>query len=246
MSVIRVNKTKNYTVMSNYHITDKRLSLKAKGLLSVMLSLPDDWNYSTLWLATICADGTDSVRSGLQELEKCGYLVRTLSSENGKFNGYIYDIFEQPCEINSLSENIKSVENFPSLDFPTTGNPTTEKPMTENPTQQNTNKENTCLLKNYIKNKLKSAGAYVGVHDALIDEVVNAIVAGTQIKGTITFDGKKYNAMTFERIAKGFSFEQLVPIVNRLLQRKDTINDRKLYIQSMLAMCYGKEAIESG
>ena len=77
MSTFRVNKNVNYTVMSNHHLQDKRLSLKAKGLLSYMLSLPDDWDYSLKGLTTGCRDGIDSVRSAVRELEASGYLRRS-------------------------------------------------------------------------------------------------------------------------------------------------------------------------
>ena len=77
MSTFRVNKNVNYTVMSNHHLQDKRLSLKAKGLLSYMLSLPDDWDYSLKGLTTGCRDGIDSVRSAVHEQEDGGYLCRS-------------------------------------------------------------------------------------------------------------------------------------------------------------------------
>ena len=96
MSVIRVNKTKDYSVMSNYHLKDKKISLKAKGLLSMMLSLPDNWNYTIEGLAAINKEGTKSVRSALQELEEKGYLIRTQERKpNGEFS-YIYDVYEIP------------------------------------------------------------------------------------------------------------------------------------------------------
>ena len=96
MGVIRVNKNKDYTVMSNYHLRDTNLSLKAKGLLSQMFSLPDDWNYSLEGLAAINKEGIKAIRTILEELEQAGYLVRTrVNDENGRF-AYIYDIFEQP------------------------------------------------------------------------------------------------------------------------------------------------------
>lgn len=76
MAVFRIEKTKDYTVMSNHHLRNQALSLKSKGLLSLMLSLPEDWNYTTRGLAAICKEGTDSIGSALKELEKAGYIVR--------------------------------------------------------------------------------------------------------------------------------------------------------------------------
>ena len=97
MSVFRVNKTKNYSIISNFHFKEKKMSLKAKGLLSLMLSLPDDWNYSVSGLVALSKDGKDSVMSALNELEKFGYLIRTrVVNEKGQFNGVEYNIFEEP------------------------------------------------------------------------------------------------------------------------------------------------------
>ena len=121
MAIIRVNKTKNYTVMSNYHLHEKDMSLKAKGLLSIMLSLPDDWDYSIDGLIKLSKDGKDSVTAAILELEKLGYLVRTQAKDkSGRFSGYDYDVYENPM----------------------TGEPLTENPLTENPTQLNTNNQN--------------------------------------------------------------------------------------------------------
>lgn len=101
MSVFRIQKTANYTVMSNHHFKEKKMSLKAKGLLSLMLSLPDDWDYSISGLATLSKDGKDSIMSALAELEKFGYLTRTrLVNDKGQFSGVEYNIFEVPQQKN--------------------------------------------------------------------------------------------------------------------------------------------------
>lgn len=108
MSVFRINKTNNFTIMSNTHFKEKKMSLKAKGLLSLMLSLPDDWDYSIAGLATLSKDGKDSVMSALAELEKFGYLTRTrLVNEKGQFAGVEYNIYENPvtAEPNQDKEN---------------------------------------------------------------------------------------------------------------------------------------------
>ena len=97
MAVFRVHKNENYTVLSNYHFKEKGMSLKAKGLLSLMLSLPENWDYSAAGLVTLSKDGKDSVNAALKELEKFGYLKRTQAyNENGTFSGYDYEIFEKP------------------------------------------------------------------------------------------------------------------------------------------------------
>lgn len=163
MGVFRVHKTKNYTTMSNYHFSDIRLSLKAVGLLSKMLSLPDDWNYSIEGLAAICKDGKDSIRSALKELEECGYVRRTREhDEQGRFRGYNYDIFETPHEASESEENQDVV---PSSEIPTTVNP-----MTENPTQLNTNKQNTNKQTTTTKKESLSVYLRAGQNDhVLID-----------------------------------------------------------------------------
>lgn len=134
MAVFRVERTKDYTVMSNHHLKDKRLSLKAKGLLSQMLSLPEDWDYTLSGLASINLESKDAIRSAVQELENAGYIRRRQTvDERGKFSSNEYIIYEQPQPLldNPLSEN------------PTTENPSPEKPLTENPTQLNTKRTNT-------------------------------------------------------------------------------------------------------
>lgn len=96
MSVFRINKNKNYTVMSNYHLKDKTLSLKAKGLLSIMLSLPDNWDYSIQGLTKICKEGEMAIKSSLSELKEHSYLIMTKENNaKGQFC-WIYDIFEAP------------------------------------------------------------------------------------------------------------------------------------------------------
>lgn len=132
MSVIRIHKTNNFTVMSNYHFKEKKMSLKAKGLLSLMLSLPDDWDYNVSGLVRLSKDGKDSVMSALQELEKFGYLTRQqLFNEKGQFNGIEYNIFEQPQEENTIAEK------------PISDNPISANQNAENPQQLNTNPLNT-------------------------------------------------------------------------------------------------------
>lgn len=97
MAVFRIEKTRDYTVMSNYHLRDMSLSLKAKGLLSLMLSLPENWDYTMKGLARICKDGIDSISGGIRELEAHGYLIRSrVRSANGQLGSIEYTILEQP------------------------------------------------------------------------------------------------------------------------------------------------------
>lgn len=136
MSVIRIHKTNNFTVMSNYHFKEKKMSLKAKGLLSLMLSLPDDWDYNVSGLVRLSKDGKDSVMSALQELEKFGYLTRQqLFNEKGQFNGIEYNIYEQPQQENPIAENPISAK-------PISANQNAEKPQQLNTNPLITKKDN--------------------------------------------------------------------------------------------------------
>ena len=139
MAIVRVNHTKNYTVMSNYHLRDKGLSLKSKGLLSVMLSLPDDWDYTTDGLVRICKEGGDAISSALRELEANGYLIRSrIRFPNGQYGEIEYTVHEIP-----QSRIVASSQ--PETDFPVMGNPEQDNPIRENPTLLNTYIQNTDL-----------------------------------------------------------------------------------------------------
>ena len=142
MAVFRVEKSRDYTVMSNYHLRDKGLSLKAKGLISQMLSLPEDWDYTLSGLSHINRESKDAIRSAVNELEAAGYIQRRQTTDaSGKFSGNEYVIHESPVTTEPSLEK-------PSSGNPTTDNPSTGKPSSENPTQlnidiTNTQKQNT-------------------------------------------------------------------------------------------------------
>ena len=140
MAVFRVEKNKGYTVMSNHHLRNKELSLKAKGLLSQMLSLPEDWDYTLAGLSLINREKIDAIREAVRELENAGYIQRSRErDEKGRLRGTTYVIYEQPPKL-----------DLPTLEKPTLDNPTLEKPTLENPTQLN--KE---LLKTNLPKKEK-------------------------------------------------------------------------------------------
>lgn len=135
MAVFRVERTSDYTVMSNYHLRDKRLSLKAKGLLSQMLSLPEDWDYTLAGLCYINRESKDAIRTAIRELEQAGYIRRRQTTDSGgKFAGNEYTIYERPQE---------PLPGEPSSEKPSSGNPTTGKPLSEKPTQRNIEKQKT-------------------------------------------------------------------------------------------------------
>ena len=137
MAVFRIERTRDYTVMSNHHLRNGKLSLKAKGLLSMMLSLPEDWNYTTRGLAAICKEGVDAIGGALRELEAAGYIVRhQLRDKQGRISDTEYVIYEQPQPKNPDTPQ-------PDTASPDTGNPDMDKPDTEKPAELNIEKSNT-------------------------------------------------------------------------------------------------------
>ncbi len=150
MAVYRVQRTRDYTVMSNYHLKDKNLTLKSKGLLSMILSLPDEWNYTTRGLAAICKEGVDAIGSALKELETAGYIVRRqLRGANGRITDTEYIIYEQPhpkedAAPDTLPPDTDSpdTEN-PDVVFPDMGTPYLEMPAELNTKESNTQKSST-------------------------------------------------------------------------------------------------------
>lgn len=151
MAVYRVERTRDYTVMCNYHLKDKALSLKAKGLLSMMLSMPEEWNYSTRGLAAICKEGVEAVGSALKELEKAGYMVRRqLRGENGRITDTEYIIYEKPQEQDTVSQDAAS---------PDTATPDTAYPHTENPDMAEPDAENRPEL-NIKKSRIKKSSTF--------------------------------------------------------------------------------------
>ena len=153
MAVYRMERTGNFTVMSNYHLRDMSLSLKAKGLMSLMLSLPEGWKYSARGLAAICKEGTEAVSAALRELEERGYVFRTvIRDQAGRIVSTEYVIYEKPYTENPDTEN------------PYTENPDTENPALLNKEIENKEKENTDLSSN---NQIKSEDFH-GVDEDLI------------------------------------------------------------------------------
>ena len=170
MAVFRVEKTRDYTVMANHHLRNTELSLKAKGLLSLMLSLPENWDYTTKGLSFICKDGIDSINATVRELETHGYIIRRrLRNEKGQLTTTEYTIMEQPQTLDNTANSPKREK--PILDNPALENPIQEKPILgkpkqgepilENPHQlstdrSKTNSINTDLLNMEISNPYQS------------------------------------------------------------------------------------------
>ena len=217
MSIIRVHKTANFTVMSNYHFKEKKMSLKAKGLLSMMLSLPDDWNYSVSGLVKLSKDGKDSVMSALSELETFGYLTRVRTTDKkGKFSGIEYNIFEQPQL------------DIPVAEMPISDKQNAEKQNAENPPQLNTKLTNNLFNKEL--NELKTKGEDIDVFEDILSSVVNVelrnlyvdyIEMRRNINSPITKRGLKMLIQRCERIS-GFNIR-----VQKLLLETAIINNWK-------------------
>ena len=142
MAVFRIERTRDYTVMSNHHLRDKALSLKSKGLLSMMLSLPEDWNYTTRGLAKICKEGVDAIGGALRELESAGYIVRhQLRDRQGRISDTEYVIYEQPQP--KAPDTPQPDTASPDTENPYLADPDTEKPAELNIEKSRTQKTNT-------------------------------------------------------------------------------------------------------
>lgn len=173
MSVFRVNKTKDYTVMSNHHLRDKALSLKAKGLLSMMLALPEDWDYSVNGLVAICKEDVRAVKSALAELKAQGYLVVTKLYPNGerKRIEYVYDIFEKPQDVHSQDVHNQEVQNVSVENVPL-----------QNDTQLNTYISNTEESNTNHKKERKSKNSFDAIINAYTDNPSTRELLGEWLK----------------------------------------------------------------
>lgn len=201
MSVIRVNNTKGFTVMSNYHFQDKEISLKAKGLLGLMLSLPSNWDYSVNGLVTIVKENKAAVQSALKELEEHKYLKRTrVQDETGRFD-YVYDIYEKPYDKLPCTENR-------CTDIQCTENRCTENQPQINTNKQNTNKQNTKELntneykeKNIKKESVNSVIAEYTENKDLQDALHGFVEMRTKARKPLTVRAMKLSLNKLDELA---------------------------------------------
>ena len=162
MAVFRIEKTRDYTVMANHHLRNTALSLKAKGLLSLMLSLPEDWDYTLAGLSFINREKIDAIREAVKELERAGYIVRSRERDaKGRLRGADYVIYEQPQL--PPTPDLPTLEN-PTLENPTQENPTLEKPTQENPMQLNKEVQRTNLSKKEKSNTDTQSTHSIPIH----------------------------------------------------------------------------------
>ena len=153
--------------MSNHHLRNKELSLKAKGLLSQMLSLPEDWDYTLAGLSYINRESIDAIRTAVWELEKAGYITRRQGrDEKGKMTAIEYTIYEQPQP--------------PELDCPVLENPTADNPTTENPTSENPMQLNKDISRTNLQKKEKSNTDLSSTHSIPIHSLNPCLMTGTK------------------------------------------------------------------
>lgn len=201
MSVIRVNNTKGFTVMNNYHFQDKEISLKAKGLLGLMLSLPSNWDYSVNGLVVIVKENKAAVQTALKELEEHKYLKRTrVQDETGRFD-YVYDIYEKPYD------------KLPCTENRCTDIQCTENRCTENQPQINTNKQNTKELntnrlntneykeKNNKKESVNSVIAEYTENKDLQDALHDFVDMRTKVRKPLTVRAMKLSLNELDKLA---------------------------------------------
>lgn len=202
MSVIRVEKTKNYTVMSNYHLKERNMSLKAKGLLSLMLALPDNWDYSIAGLIAICKENETAIKSTLKELQEFGYVsiekIMPDKTESGRIE-YVYNIFEKPKQegkkqgVENLPLEIQHVENQVQLN---TKEQNTNKVNTKEKKKNNTKKDfSNLVIETCLKNDIEDDKSIELIEQFLIENKIKT-------KGAIEANIAKVAGKTFETINK--------------------------------------------
>ena len=189
MAVFRIQKTGNYTIMSNHHLNNKALSLKAKGLLSLMLSLPDSWDYTTRGLASICKEGVDGICATVRELEAAGYIVRRrVRDASGKVRGMEYTVFEQPQEPERETPVLdESAPEKPEREKPVQVKPDTAKPAQENPAQLNT-KESNNEKNNNVSNQISAVDQRAQCRARLLENIEYDILVQNNPMDTMRLD----------------------------------------------------------
>ncbi len=230
MSVFRVERTHDYTVMSNHHLKNRALSLKAKGLLSLMLSLPDDWDYTLQGLAHISLEKVDAIRKAITELENEGYITRTRErDEQGRLRGTEYIIREQP-----ISEK------------PTLEKPTLEKPTLENPTQLNNNKLNKNKPSTYEENTQSNQSketdelAEILARCELEDfeektaQMLESAVRVLYYKQHIKLSGAVLPQTEIRNLLRRVNRDTLIDAVEVLRNNEDTVQNPQGYLYSVI------------
>lgn len=209
MAVFRIEKTRDYTVMSNHHLRNTALSLKAKGMLSLMLSLPENWDYTTKGLAAICKDGIDSICSTVKELEKNGYVIRRrLRNTKGHLTETEYTILEYP-KTQETPDNLPKPEN-PILEYPVLGKPILEYPEQENPVQLNTKE----LNKEELKTDASSTNQSISHADAELSQPAFSVsMDAVDVYRQIIEENIEYDCLS-----QSYDVERLDEIIELMLE----------------------------
>ena len=257
--IFRVPKVNNYTIISNIHFKDQRLSLRAKGLLSLILSLPEDWDLSLKGLVKICTEGRDAVANTIKELISFGYVKKTqLRGKDGKLGRVVYEIYEKPEEL-PVTENPKPEESRTETEgLPHTENPSSEKPFTENlftaePTQLRTkeikdlmNQEtNQSILDELRINDVEETVKINIEYDILLDRFehnqVNEIVrlicdTVSCLEPVVKIGGKDYFSTAVVKRLLSLEFEHIEFVIEQfaLQAAKRKIQNVRGYLLTML------------
>ena len=189
MSVFRVDKRRDFTVIANHVFKDHTLSAKAKGILVEMLSLPENWDYTLKGLATLFSDGIDSIRQGIRELEEHGYVVRERKRDaRGRLGGMEYVIYETPhTAVENASEGAAHTSAYPEKEIPAAEIPTEDFSAEEFATQYNTNILRTNISSTYESNPNQSSRAAVQ-SDCVSMDVMGYDEATECIRENIDYD----------------------------------------------------------
>lgn len=237
MAVFRVERTKGFTVMSNYHLNDKTISLKAKGLLSQMLSLPESWDFTLRGLACINKESLDAIRTAVLELEEHGYITRRQKrGENGKLSKIEYTIYEQPFSPRLENPNTVPQPRLekPCLENPNTVNPNTVLPHTGNPTQLNTKEaitEKSITDPETIHQSIRPASSEPVPADDRIDRIDTIKAYREIIKENIEY----------EHLVKQYGHERMDELVELMLE---TVLAQRPYIR-IAGDDYPREVVKS-
>lgn len=256
MSVFRVERTGDYTVMSNHHLKNRALSLKAKGLLSLILSLPDDWDYTLRGLAYISLESVDSVRKAVTELENEGYITRTRTrDEQGRLRGTEYIIREQPVSEEPISE--KPVSEKPILENPTLDKPAQAKPTLENPTQLNINIYNKNKSSVYEEinqsNQSKEAAELIEIlqkceledFEKKTAQMLEDAVRVLYYKQSIKLSGAVLPQAEIRRLLRRVDRDTLIDAVEVLRYNEGTVQNPQGYLYSVILNAVNAEHTSS-
>ena len=248
--VFRVQRTKDFTIMSNHHFKNKNLSLKAKGLLSLMLSLPENWDYTIKGLTTLSKDGRDSVISALKELEVAGYLVRKrMRNAKGQVSDTEYIISETPMTENPTQDKPtqdKPITEFPAQDFPTQSNTYKSKTKilntqsinhSSNSTQQKGNVENYDEVVESVKEQIEYDILRQKYSDSSqLDEIVSIMTEVMMSDKDITINGRKIPCSMIHNIYQKIDFDCIIYVIDSVYEysKRKRISNIKGYLITAL------------